>query len=136
MDRSIFKAYDVRGKYPREINRSVIRTITRALVARLSPRKKTMRIIIGHDARRSSGPLYREALRTALADRRPKEIFAAGLITTPTLYMLVNTLRADGGMMITASHDPKNYNGVKMVGPRAVPISGTDAYGIVSSLGH
>ncbi len=136
MDRSIFKAYDIRGKYPREINRPAVRTITQALIASFAPKRKKVKIVIGHDARRSSLPLYHEALRAARMEERSKEIFAAGLITTPTLYLLVNKLRADGGLMITASHDPKNYNGIKMVGPRAVPISGTEAYAIVSRSHH
>lgn len=132
MNQSIFKAYDIRGKYPREINRPVIRMIAQALISSFAPGMKKVRVVIGHDARQSSPPLYREALRAARMDRRQKEIFAAGLITTPTLYLLVNTLGADGGLIITASHDPKNYNGVKMVGPFAVPISGKDVYAAVS----
>lgn len=136
MNQNIFKAYDIRGKYPLEINRPAVRIITQALITSFSLKKKKIKIVVGHDARKSSQSLYREVLKTAAADARVKEVFAAGLITTPTLYLLVNMLPADGGLTITASHDPKNYNGVKMVGPRAVPISGKDIYEVVSLLSH
>ena len=132
MKPSIFKAYDIRGRYPREINKPVVFAITRALVASFAKKKRSVRVVVGHDARNSSEALYLVALRACGSDPRPKKVYAAGLITTPTLYLLVNLLSADGGLMITASHDPKNYNGIKMVGPKAVPLSGTDAYKIVS----
>ncbi|KKR89185.1 MAG: hypothetical protein UU85_C0004G0025 [Candidatus Wolfebacteria bacterium GW2011_GWA2_42_10] len=126
MNPKIFKAYDIRGKYPREINENIVMEI----VDKFLPRKLKIKIIIGRDARLSSPNLYKAAikrLKIQSADwRRKLKIVPAGLITTPMLSFLVNYLKADFGIMITASHNPKEYNGLKIVGKNAMPISGKD----------
>lgn len=120
LNRKIFKAYDIRGIYPTEINETAVFQIASDLSSYF--KKK---IIIGHDARLSSKSLYKE-LKKGLAQNKKLKWHDAGLITTPTMYFLVNHFNLDGGVMITASHDPKEFNGMKIVGPKAQMISGTE----------
>lgn len=126
LDRTIFRAYDIRGKYPSQINaEAVVQAIAAfARVIRVgSGTRKT--VIVGHDARLSSPELYRACI-DAFAKERGVRVIQAGLITTPMLYFLVNKHEAAGGVAVTASHNPKEYNGLKMVRERAIPISGKD----------
>lgn len=115
---SIFRAYDVRGVYPSELNEDIV---TRILS---TPLFHGGAVVVGHDARVSSPTLYRAA-RVSLTSRGAL-VIPVGLITTPMLYFLVNNLKAAGGVMITASHNPKEYNGLKIVREGAVPISGKE----------
>lgn len=143
MNLSIFKAYDIRGKYPGEINEKVVSEITTALARYF----KKGAIVIGRDARLSSPSLYRAVIKVlsdinksrmhandankfsrhshglALSSRR---VIAIGLTTTPMFYFLVNYFKAVGGIMITASHNPPEFNGLKVVEEKAVPMSGED----------
>lgn len=128
MINSIFKAYDIRGKYPDEINEKATEEIVSALAGFFGPKAK---IVIGHDVRLSSPSLYTAALKVFNPISDMPSPIPAGLITTPTLYFLVNKYNADGGIMITASHNPKEYNGLKVVGKGGMPISGTDIYKIM-----
>lgn len=128
MDKSIFKAYDVRGKYPGEINEGVVERIAAALAKRITKGE----VIIGHDARLSSPRLYK-AVIAAVKKTNPKlAIVKMGLITTPLLYFLVARVGAAAGIAVTASHNPKNYNGLKVVGKNAEPISGKELYKITT----
>ena|SRR3989338_3909884 len=129
MNPSIFKAYDIRGRYPEEINEEVVAKIAREVRGRLGGGK----IVVGHDARLSSPALYKSVLQSLKikkflpAGRQVKfKIEAVGLATTPMLYFLVNKLKAAGGIMITASHNPKEFNGLKIVGKKAIPIGGAE----------
>lgn len=137
MNKAIFKAYDIRGKYPSEINEAVVEKIT----ASLGTYFKRGKIVVGHDSRLSSPRLYQAALRVlnktyksnkSHRSYRSYGIIPAGMITTPMLYFLVNHFKAVGGIMITASHNPKEYNGLKVVGPKAEPISGIEIKKLVS----
>lgn len=126
----IFKAYDIRGKYPKEINEKVVLAIVQKLSKLLGGK-----IVVAHDARLSSPKLYRAAIKGIKypPPRRGRQvsgvrIIEAGLATTPMFYFLVNKLKASGGIMITASHNPKEYNGLKVVGKNAKPISGKEIY--------
>jgi len=124
MKTTIFKAYDVRGKYPEEINGEVVKEIVGVLVDHfqsIETNENSKVIIIGHDTRLSSPELYKAAV--AALDYR---IIEVGMTTTPMLYFLVNYYKAVGGIMITASHNPREYNGLKVVGPQAVPVSGKE----------
>ena len=115
---SIFKAYDVRGAYPDELDETVFHDIGRALVAYLDAR----RIGLGRDMRMSSPSLaaaFLDGARTQGAD-----IVNFGLIGTDMLYYGVVSADLDGGAQITASHNPKQYNGAKMVRKEAFPLSG------------
>jgi len=123
---TIFKKYDIRGKYGKEINKDAIEKIAKSL-KKIFGEHPTL--VIGRDARESSPEIYRTILKHAPYARFIK----AGLITTPMLYFLVNTHRADGGIMVTASHNPKEYNGLKIVARRAVPVSGKQVHKAVIS---
>lgn len=128
MDISIFRAYDVRGIYPIQINEKVVADITKALIKYFKPKAKHKKpkIVVGYDARLSSPILYRSVLkRFKIQDLRFK-IYEAGIITTPMIYFLVNYFKAQGGIMITASHNPKNYNGLKVIKEKAIPFSGKE----------
>lgn len=124
---AIFRAYDIRGIYPEEINEEVIRKIAAALAKFF----KKGEVVIGHDTRLSSPRLYR-ALINKLASRNPElKIVSVGLITTPMLYFLVGRLKAKGGIIIAASHNPKEYNGLKTVRAGSMPVSGKEIQKLV-----
>jgi phosphomannomutase len=120
VDPSIFKAYDVRGLYPDQIDEAVARAVGRAFVAYLG----ALRIGVGRDMRLSSPSLaeaFIDGARTQGAD-----VVDYGLIATDMLYYAVARDRLDGGAQITASHNPRDYNGIKLVGREAVPLSGEE----------
>ncbi|MDP3901733.1 MAG: hypothetical protein Q8Q37_02025 [bacterium] len=121
MKSSIFKAYDIRGVYPTEINEDIVVKISKALARYF----KKGTIIVGHDARLSSPSLHKVVLKN-LTTNYKLQVIDIGLVTTPMLYFLVNHFKSVGGIMITASHNPKNYNGLKVVGAKARPISGKE----------
>lgn len=127
MNLGIFKAYDIRGRYPEEISEETVAQIAGWLGSFFG----RGRVVIGRDGRLSSPKLY-SVLRQNLK-RFPKiNLLDTGMLTTPTLYFLVNDLKARGGIMITASHNPKEYNGLKIVGPKARMISGKKIYQLMS----
>src|SRR6187549_2302265 len=118
MNTEIFKAYDVRGVYPTELDEQGFRQIGQAFVVFL----KARRIGVGRDMRLSSPSLsaaFIEGAREQGAD-----IVDFGMISTDMLYYGVATADLDGGAQITASHNPKQYNGCKMVGKGNIPLSG------------
>jgi len=118
MNQDIFKAYDVRGVYPSELDEQAFRQIGRAFVTFL----KARRIGVGRDMRVSSPSLaaaFIEGAREQGAD-----VLDFGMIATDMLYYGVGSEDLDGGAQITASHNPKQYNGCKMVGKGNVPLSG------------
>ncbi len=118
IDPSIFKAYDVRGIYPEEVNEDAARAIGAGFVAYLGAR----RIGIGRDMRLSS-----PALAAAFVDgatSQGADVVDYGMIPTDMLYFAVARDGLDGGVEITASHNPKQYNGMKMVRREALPLSG------------
>jgi len=128
MDKNIFRAYDIRGRYPQEINAANIFLISQAL-ARFF---KTGSIIIGHDVRIGSRELYRAVFRGLKTNPKLK-IIPLGLATTPMFYFLVNYFKSRGGIMITPSHNPKEYNGLKIVGPKAQMISGKQIWRLLKN---
>lgn len=118
----IFKAYDIRGKYPAEINEDAVLEVARAL----SGFFKQGPIVVGHDARIGSKELYKAAIAGLRETRDKKQVIGVGLSTTPMFYFLVGKLKARGGIMVTASHNPKEYNGLKVVGRGVQMISGLE----------
>jgi len=106
---NIFKAYDIRGIYPDEINEEVAYKIGQALVGFL----KTKRMVVGRDMRLSSPQLF-EALVKGIASQGTN-VDDIGLVTSEMLYFAVGKYGYDGGVMITASHNPGNYNGFKLI---------------------
>jgi phosphomannomutase len=114
----IFKAYDVRGVYPGDINEAGARAIGAAFIGYL----KAKRIALGRDMRVSS-----PALAAAFIDgvtSQGADVVDYGMIPTDMLYYAVATDKLEGGVQITASHNPKQYNGMKMVRQEALPLSG------------
>ncbi len=116
----IFKAYDIRGIYPEEINEDTAYLIGRAFVKFL--RKKNPRIVIGQDNRLSSPALFK-SLTKGIIDQGAN-VVDIGLSTTPMLYFSVAHFKYDGGIEISSSHNPAQYNGFKLVKEKAIPISG------------
>jgi phosphomannomutase len=116
----IFKAYDIRGLYPQEINQETAYLIGRAFVKFLKKQRPV--IVIGQDNRLSSSILFRY-LAKGIIDQGGK-VINIGLATTPMLYFATAFLKCDGGIEITASHNPAQYNGFKIVREKAIPVSG------------
>ena len=113
----IFKAYDVRGLYPGSIDREVAESIGRAFAAV----KKVRKVAVGRDMRTSSDELF-DGLAAGLT-ASGVDVIDLGRCSTPILYHAVGTLRTDGGVMITASHNPGGWNGFKFCLADAVPVS-------------
>ena len=111
-----FKAYDVRGVYEKDIDVDLAYRIGRAFVYYL----KGKTIAVGRDMRESSTPLS-ESLIKGLTDAGAN-VFDIGLASTDMLYFASINLGTDGGIMVTASHNPKEYNGFKFVRKNAIPI--------------
>lgn len=113
-----FKAYDVRGKVPSELNPEIAYAVGRAYAAQIQPKT----VCIGYDIRLSGPDLYR-ALAKGLNDGGV-DVVHLGLIGTEMVYFATANYGYDGGIMITASHNPPEYNGLKMVRSESRPISG------------
>lgn len=116
--RTAFKAYDIRGRVPDELNEDLVYRIGRAYVELLGARK----VVVGRDVRPSSKGLA-EALSQGLADSGC-DVINIGLCGTEQVYFATVHLQTDGGIMVTASHNPMGYNGLKLVRHGARPISG------------
>lgn len=112
-----FKAYDIRGEVGVNLTPDIAFRIGRAYAARRHPR----RVVIGADIRLSS-----ESLKSAVTDgliSSGVDVIDIGLSGTEEIYFATRELRADGGIQITASHNPAQYNGMKLVREEARPIS-------------
>ncbi len=115
---SIFKAYDIRGIVPDELDERQAYRIGRAGARYLG----ASTLVVGRDARRSSPELL-TAMTRGLTDEGVR-ILDLGLATTPMLYFAIEHLGADGGIMVTASHNPAQYNGFKISREHAIPVGG------------
>ncbi len=128
---SIFKAYDIRGTYPDQFNEDVAYRIARAYTQVLKPRLT----VVGYDMR-LSGPALLEPVARGLMDGG-SDVIHIGMTSTPMYYYAVNALKADAGMILTASHNPPQYNGFKMTGAEARPsigfITNEDLYELANS---
>ena len=112
-----FGAYDLRGVYPEEVNEELAYRIGRTFVKLFSAH----RVAVGHDIR-LSGPSLQEALVSGLTEAGC-DVVDIGQCGTEMIYFTTAHLKLDGGIMITASHNPKEYNGMKLVRTGARPIS-------------
>ncbi len=112
-----FKAYDIRGRVPEELNEDLARHIGVALAAQLAPGP----VVLGHDVRLTS-PALQDALAAGLRGTG-REVIDIGLCGTEEVYFQTDHLGAAGGVMVTASHNPMDYNGMKLVKENARPIS-------------
>ena len=113
-----FKAYDVRGRIPDQLNEEIVYRIGRAYAAFLQPKT----VVVGEDIRLSS-PKLREALVEGLTDSGV-DVRLLGLCGTECIYFATDHYGYDGGIMVTASHNPMDYNGLKFVREGSRPISG------------
>jgi phosphomannomutase len=118
LDPSVFKAYDVRGIYPSQLDEDGAYRIARAYTAHFEPRS----VALGHDMRLSS-PSLAAAAAEGIADAGA-DVAALGLVGTEMLYHAVTELGLDGGICVTASHNPKEYAGMKIVRRGALPVGG------------
>ena len=111
----IFKAYDIRGIYPTEINENNIGAIIKAIYAffRQQLQKDPVRVVLGTDMRVSSPALVAVAKQTLID--AGAHVIDVGLVSTPSFYFAVSHYGYDTGIQVTASHNPKEYNGVKFV---------------------
>jgi phosphomannomutase len=125
---SIFKAYDIRGLYPSEINEDAARLIGRAYVSYLN----ASRIGVARDMRVSSPGIAAAFIDGAR--EQGADVADYGLAGTDMLYFAVVRDRLDGGAQITASHNPKEYNGIKMVRQQAFPLSGDAGIGDIRDM--
>src|SRR5215203_3576236 len=115
---SVFKAYDVRGLYPSEITEELFHQLGRAFIAYLGPGTYA----VTRDMRVSSPSLTQAFIDGAVT--QGGDIIDYGLLGTDQMYFAVAADRLDGGAQITASHNPGEYNGCKMVREEAFPLSG------------
>ncbi len=127
---SIFKPYDIRGVVPEEVNEDVMRKIGNAFVRFLGGRNR--RIVVGRDVRTHSAGL-KDALVEGLLDAGG-DVLDVGLCTTPMCYFAIGHLGADGGLMVTASHNPSRYNGLKISREKAIPCSYETGIGEVEKI--
>jgi len=113
-----FKAYDIRGKVPDELDEELAYNIGQAYATHFKPQK----MAIGHDIR-LSGPALAQALANGFMDAGV-DIVDLGQCGTEEIYFAAFHLDVDGGIIVTASHNPADYNGMKFVRKGAVPVSG------------
>ena len=130
IDESIFKAYDIRGTYPDQLDEDLARDIGRAFVNHLG--LPGSRVVVARDMRLSGEDLqaaFIEGVTQAGAD-----VLSLGMVSTDALYFAVGHLEEPGGAMITASHNPKNYNGFKLCREQAIALSGESGIGQIRDL--
>ncbi len=114
---SCFKAYDVRGRVPDQLNEEIARRIGRAYAEVIRPRQ----VVVGHDIRLTSEAI-KEALTRGLVEQGV-DVYDIGLCGTEEIYFATSHAGMDGGIAVTASHNPKDYNGMKFVREESRPIS-------------
>jgi phosphomannomutase len=118
LDPKVFKAYDVRGVYGQDIDEEGAYAVARAYVEHFEPRK----IAVGRDMRISSPSMAKAAIEGAAEDGA--DVLDLGLVGTEMVYFAVGELGLDGGIEVTASHNPKEYTGMKIVRRGALPVGG------------
>ena len=131
INKDIFKSYDVRGIYPSELNEEAAFEVGRAFVRQ----NNAKRVAIGQDARLSSSVLFKALARGVQAEGG--QVYDIGKVLSECLYFAVGAYDFDSGIMITASHNPKEYGGFKMVkkeGNGIKIISGNDLLPVVQNL--
>lgn len=124
---NIFKAYDIRGIFEKDFDLNFVYSLgqTFPLLRRQdgdTDALKPLKILVAHDMRLSSPAINQYLIQGLLS--AGVEVIDAGLLSTPAFYFAVSSQEADGGLMISASHNPKEWNGFKMVRAKSRPISG------------
>jgi len=124
----IFKAYDIRGIYPEQLNEEIAEKIGRAFTVFLKAKK----VVVGRDMRPHSKPIF-EALAKGITEQGA-DVIDLGLCSTPMSYFANGKLAADGSIIITASHNPAEWNGFKLCRQEAIPISGNTGIADIEKL--
>ena len=121
---NVFKAYDIRGLADSELNEDFARALGAAFVVFLREEtgKQDISILVAHDMRLSSPELFSALLSGLQADG--VTVLDAGMLSTPSFYFATTEAGADGGIIVTASHNPGEYNGFKVVRANGVPVAG------------
>jgi phosphomannomutase len=122
-DPSIFRAYDMRGTYPDQMNEEVAYAAGQAFVSVMGAKT----VVVGRDVRGSGVELMDAVIRGATD--AGADVIAIGVISTEMLYFAAATLDCQGGMSLTASHNPKEWNGIKFIGPGAQPLTRDEKLG-------
>ncbi|MFQ5525486.1 MAG: phosphomannomutase/phosphoglucomutase [Thermoanaerobaculia bacterium] len=130
----IFKAYDVRGLYPEQLNEALARDIGKAFPSVLDAGEleRTRSVVVSRDMRPHSEPLQAALVEGLLS--AGLDVVDIGLATTPTNYFAVGHLQAAGGIQVTASHNPAQYNGLKFSRHGARPVSGDHGIPLLETL--
>src|SRR5947207_3590025 len=127
----IFRAYDVRGRVGADVNPDVFHRVGRRYASLIRSRGSS-RVAVGQDNRTSSDGLktgFVAGVRAAGVD-----VVDIGVVTTPILYFATAHWRLDGGANVTGSHNPVEYNGVKMVHPGAAPLTEDEIQGLRATI--
>ncbi len=132
----IFKSYDIRGTYPDQINEENVVLAVRAIYAfflKQFPDKEQLSVVVGRDMRSSSPSLFKSVTETLIS--LGAHVIDPGLVSTPTFYYAVFNGGYDTGIQITASHNPKQYNGLKIVvnpqNKQSLPSAGAKGGGLI-----
>jgi len=129
ISKSIFREYDIRGIYPTQINEQVVHKIAKAISKKCLDEGIT-EICIARDGRLSGEKLL-SALENSLSNNGI-DVINTGMTTTPLLYFAAKKSECKSGVMITGSHNPKNYNGIKLI-INDKPVSGTEIYSLIDN---
>ena len=127
ISKSIFREYDIRGIYPEQINEEVVYKIAKAISVKCL-NEGISEICIARDGRLSGEKLL-FALENSLS-KNGIDVINTGMATTPLLYFAAKKSKCKSGVMITGSHNPKNYNGIKLI-INDKPVSGTEIYNLI-----
>jgi len=129
IDKSIFREYDIRGTVPNQINDLSVKAIARALSIKCN-NEQVDEVVLGRDGRLSGDNLLR-SLSSELQSLGIN-VLNIGIVTSPLLYFAAKKIKSKSGIMITGSHNPKNYNGFKIV-INDSPVSGIEIYDLISN---
>ena len=113
ISKEIFRAYDIRGQYPEQINEKLYNLLGKALGTKILQVSKTKKVSVCMDGR-LSGKSLKANLIEGIASTGV-DVIDIGMLPTPLLYFSLYDLNIDNGLMITGSHNPKDFNGIKMV---------------------
>ena len=130
ISKSIFREYDIRGIYPEQINEEVVYKIAKAISVKCL-NEGISEICIARDGRLSGEKLL-FALENSLS-KNGIDVINTGMATTPLLYFAAKKSECKSGVMITGSHNPKNYNGIKLI-INDKPVSGTEIYNLIDKV--
>ena len=130
ISKSIFRKYDIRGIYPTQINEQIIHKISKAISIKCF-NEGISEICIARDGRLSGENLL-SALENSLS-KNGIDVINIGMATTPLLYFAAKKIKSKSGVMITGSHNPKNYNGIKLI-INDKSVSGTEIYNLINNI--